>query len=209
LGEIETVLGQHDAVRQCVVTVCEDVPIEKHLVAYIIVNQKFDFSISELRSFLKKKLPDYMLPSTFVLLDTLPLTCNGKIDRKALPKPHDALQPDMGVDCLEPTNNLELIVVRVWKEVLGLEQVGVVNNFFDLGGTSLLIGVLQRSLEQRLNRNISMIELFEYPTIRDFVQYLVNNEKEFDVSFLEKKIQRRIRWLKGRQEEQFQEFGGK
>ena len=137
LGEIEAVLGQHPAVTETVVLAREDKQGNKRLVAYIVRYQGSTISTSELRNFLRQKLPDYMIPSAFVMLDSLPLTPNGKIDRKALPEP-DSERPDLEDSYIAPRSPIEKVLAGIWCEVLGLNQVGVHDNFFELGGHSLL-----------------------------------------------------------------------
>jgi amino acid adenylation domain-containing protein len=137
LGEIEAVLGMHTDVREAVVIAREDTPGDKRLVAYIVSQQNQTPAGSELRSFLKGKLPEYMLPAAFVILDALPLTPNGKVDRRALPAP-DEMSAGNETDYVGPRSPLEQRLVDIWAEVLHLERVGIHQNFFDLGGHSLL-----------------------------------------------------------------------
>jgi len=136
LGEIESCLARHPAVRDCAVIVREDRPGQKNLVAYVVTSseQTSETSSNELRSFLTGKLPDYMLPGVFVHLDQLPLTENGKLDRKALPPPLDHSAEGALV---APRNATEEIIAGIWREVFGLETVGVFEDFFELGGDSL------------------------------------------------------------------------
>ncbi|MCF2150076.1 amino acid adenylation domain-containing protein [Desmonostoc muscorum LEGE 12446] len=136
LSEIEAVLSQHSDVQVCCVIVREDTPGDKRLVAYWVAHQDCKPAISELREFLKAKLPEYMVPSAFVILESLPLTPNGKIDRRALPK------PDLDTTLLEkyvaPRTPIEEMLAILWAQVLKLELVGIHDNFFELGGHSLL-----------------------------------------------------------------------
>lgn len=144
LGEIEAVLGQHPAVREAVVIAREDVPGDplalsgagKRLVAYIIPHQKRGMSSSELRDYLKKKLPEFMVPSNFVTLDAFPLTPNGKVNRRALPIPK-SVRPELENDYVAPRSSTEKVVAKLWSQVLGIEKIGRYDNFFDLGGHSL------------------------------------------------------------------------
>ncbi|HEX5719285.1 MAG TPA: amino acid adenylation domain-containing protein, partial [Thermoanaerobaculia bacterium] len=133
-GEIETVLGRHPHVRQAAVLVREDRPGDRRLVAYVVGSEAGTLSSEPLRSFLRESLPEYMVPSAFVLLDSLPLTTSGKIDRRALPAPEQRGEEEGSV---APRTPQEEILAGIWAEVLGRRQVGVTDSFFDLGGHSL------------------------------------------------------------------------
>ena len=136
LGEIEATIAQHTAVRETVVIAREDVPDQKYLVAYIVPNHSYVIATSELRGFLKQKLPDYMIPGVFVVLDALPLTPNGKVDRHALPAPE--FEAELQHSLLAPSTPIEEMLTSIWADVLRIELVGVHRNFFELGGHSLL-----------------------------------------------------------------------
>jgi acyl carrier protein len=120
--------------------------------------------VPALRGFLQAQLPEYMVPATFVLLEALPLTPNGKVDRQALPAP-DHSRPAMGGSFVAPQTELERTIAIVWQEVLGLEKVGVHDNFFDLGGHSLLLVRLQSKLRDVLHTEVAIIDLLHYPTV--------------------------------------------
>jgi amino acid adenylation domain-containing protein/non-ribosomal peptide synthase protein (TIGR01720 family) len=137
LGEIEATLNTHQLIGEAVVLAREDSPGEKRLVAYLVTKPETAPSISELREFLKQKLPEYMTPAAFVMLDSLPLTENGKLDRRALPAP-DAARPDLEEVYAAPNNAREEVLAEIWARVLGLERVGIHDNFFELGGDSIL-----------------------------------------------------------------------
>ncbi|MEH2040987.1 amino acid adenylation domain-containing protein [Nostoc sp.] len=162
LGEIETVLAQHASVHQTVVTAHEDDFGEQRLVAYIIPNQESTPTINEIRRFLSTKLPQYIVPSSFVFLDSLPLTPNGKIDRRALPTPSNIINLDIFV---EPRNQLEMQLVQIWSKILKVDKVGVQDNFFDLGGHSLLAPYLIAQIKQQFGKDVSLTSLFQNPTI--------------------------------------------
>ncbi len=136
LGEIEALLSQHSDVQQAVVIAREDIPGDKRLVAYIVPNQKLDVSVTTLKRFLQEKLPYYMVPAVFVILDSLPLTPNGKVDRQNLPV-GDRSRPDLEETFVAPRNSTEATLASIWAELLGLEQIGIDDNFFNLGGHSL------------------------------------------------------------------------
>ncbi|BAY91154.1 MULTISPECIES: non-ribosomal peptide synthetase [unclassified Tolypothrix] len=174
LGEIEAVLEQHPEVKEIVVIAREDAEREKRLVAYVVVNQKPGISISELRSYLLEKLPEYMIPAAFIKLDALPLTPNGKVDYRALP---EQAQLDLEETYVAPQSELEQIITNIWQELLHIEKVGIHHNFFDIGGHSLLMVQVHSKLQKALNRDISMLDMFQYPTISKFAKYL-NQEQE-------------------------------
>ncbi|AOY79166.2 amino acid adenylation domain-containing protein [Moorena producens JHB] len=164
LSEIEAVLTQHPDVLCGVVIDREDTPGNKRLVAYVV--PKVEVAISNLRDFLKTKLPDYMIPSAFVLMEALPLTPNGKVDRRALPAPDSFSQ--VGEDkFVAPQTPMEKILASIWAEVLGLKRVGINDNFFELGGSSLQAAFLVSKLEEEINRNVSVKVLFQHPTIAE------------------------------------------
>jgi amino acid adenylation domain-containing protein/non-ribosomal peptide synthase protein (TIGR01720 family) len=165
LGEIEAVLGQHPAVDETVVVVREDVPGNKRLVAYVVVNQATAATIPYLQQFLKQKLPAYMMPSAFVLLDALPLTPNGKVDRHALPTP-DMTSSEGEEALVAPQTPVEKVLAGIWAEVLGLEKLGIHNNFFEVGGDSILsIQIIARANQAGLK--LTPKQLFQYPTIAE------------------------------------------
>ncbi|MBW4560439.1 MAG: amino acid adenylation domain-containing protein [Mojavia pulchra JT2-VF2] len=175
LGEIEAVLNQHPTVQQTVVIVREDIPGDKRLVAYIVPNSVSTITISELRSFLKDKLPEYMIPAAFVMLEVLPLTSNGKVDRRALPGPDTSSIP-LDTNFVPPSNPTEEILAGIWSEVLGVEQVGINNNFFELGGHSLLATQVMSRIRQALAIDISLRSLFENPTVAGLAEVIGNSQ---------------------------------
>jgi acyl-coenzyme A synthetase/AMP-(fatty) acid ligase len=135
LGEIETVLNQNPAIREAVVTLREDSPGDKRLIAYVVSHQQLSPTNNELKNYLREKLPEYMVPSAFIFLESLPLTPNGKLDRKALPAP-DHSRPELDDDFAVPTTPVEEILANTWAEILKLDKVGIHDNFFHLGGHS-------------------------------------------------------------------------
>jgi amino acid adenylation domain-containing protein len=164
LEEIEAVLCGHPGVRQAVVLAREDVPREKRLVAYLVAGGKSAPSIHELHSFLKRRLPDYMVPSAFVVLDRLPLTPNGKVDRRALPVP-DHTRPELAKTFVAPRTPVEQAVAEIWGDILRLEHVGVDDNFFELGGHSLLATQVISRLRSACQVEVTLRKLFETPTV--------------------------------------------
>jgi acyl carrier protein len=166
LGEVENVLNQHPAVKQAVVFLREDEVDNKRLVAYIVSD---NISL-ELHSFVAEKLPDYMVPSVVVQLEALPLTPNGKVDYLALPVPEN--RRDLKRDYAMPKTKAERLIAEVWQEILQLEKVGINDNFFEIGGHSLLLVKVQAKLLEVFDRDISAIDLFKYPTIKMLAEYL-------------------------------------
>jgi amino acid adenylation domain-containing protein len=176
LEEIEAVMAQHQMVRECAVLAREDAPGVKRLVAYFAARHsdgagEDEKLTSSLRGFLKQRLPDYMVPATFVLLDALPLMPNGKLDRTALPKPDDA-RPDLHVAYVAPRDKLEEQLAQVWQRVLGVKSVGVRDNFFELGGYSLLAVRLFAQIENRFGRNLPLATLFQSSTVEQLAAVL-------------------------------------
>ncbi len=172
LGEIEAALAAHPAVREAVVTAWDDGTGERRLVAYVTAQAQDDApSPTELRHWAAERLPDYMVPSLFVGLDALPLTPNGKTDRGALPDP-GGLRPALDADYVAPRNELEGTISAVWREVLGVERVGIRDNFFELGGTSVRLATVHRMLGDRLGRPLTVVDLFRYPTVGGLAEFL-------------------------------------
>ena len=168
LGEIEAVLNQHPAVRDAAVIGREDKPGEKRLVAYVVPSAETAPQTSALRSYLIERLPDYMVPATFVTLERLPLTTNGKVDRRALPVPQ-SMRPQLEQDYLAPSNSIEQALARIWSELLDVGDVGVCDNFFELGGDSILaVQIAARARQAGLR--LAPHELFKFPTIGDLAR---------------------------------------
>jgi len=170
----------------------EDVPGEKRLVAYIVPAQQPGPTTTELHSFLKEKIPEYMLPSAFVMIDTLPLTRNGKLNRHALPAP-DASRPALASSYLAPATELERRIAEIWQGILGVERIGMRDNFFELGGHSLLLVQMHAKLNETLRTEVSIIELFKYPTIASLAAFLGQDQlkESVDTSNLRRAAERR------------------
>jgi thioesterase domain-containing protein/acyl carrier protein len=166
LGEIESVLRQHEQVKECVVLAREDRPGEKRLVAYLVMKKDAgsNLAITSFRTYLKNKLPDYMVPPSFVVLESLPLTPNGKLDSRALPGP-ELDQTNSDGEYVEPRTAMEKALAEIWAEVLGTKRVGVNDNFFELGGHSLLAVRLFSQIEKILGHKLPLASLFQAPTI--------------------------------------------
>ena len=163
LGEIEAVLGQHPGIRETLILTREDNSGEQQIVAYVVPQQRAP-TIGELRSYLRTKLPEYMVPAAFVVLDSFPLTPNGKIDRRALPV-RDRRRPESEPSFVAPRTDLEERLAQIWREVLKVERVGIHDNFFDLGGHSLLVMRVIARVRQSLATELPVRAIFETPTI--------------------------------------------
>ncbi|MBW4680494.1 MAG: amino acid adenylation domain-containing protein [Microcoleus vaginatus WJT46-NPBG5] len=169
LGEIEAALSQHSAVRETAVIVREDIAGDKRLVAYVVPSETANSPLAkELRHFLEATLPHYMVPSAFVMLEVLPLTTNGKVDRKALPAP-DASSA-LSETFVAPRTPIEAALTAIWAEVLGFEQVGIHDNFFELGGHSLLGMQVISRLRNSYQVELPLRSLFEAPTVAELAQ---------------------------------------
>ena len=164
LGEIEAALREHPAVQACVVVVRASNPGDHRLVGYIATANTASVLVDELRTMLKAKLPAYMIPSTIVSLPSLPLTANGKIDRLALPAP-EALAAGAGHASALPVTETQQALAAIWEEILGIKQVGIHADFFDLGGSSLLIIRMINEVRRRLGITLSGGEVLQNPTI--------------------------------------------
>ncbi|MEM7583696.1 MAG: amino acid adenylation domain-containing protein [Acidobacteriota bacterium] len=165
LGEIESVLEEHPEVRECVVIAFSDADSPKRLVAYVVTVDSAALPSERLREYLASRLPDYMMPAAYVFIDALPLTPNGKIDRRGLPEP-ELTRPDMSQPFVAPRNTMEELLAQIWCEVLGIPQAGVFDNFFLLGGDSILSIKVISKLDQR-GLKLSAQQLFQAPTIAD------------------------------------------
>jgi amino acid adenylation domain-containing protein len=175
LKEIESVLGSYAGVREVVVVARENArehgPGDKYLAAYVVPSREQAPTGSELRAYLKQKLPDYMVPSAFVLLETMPKTPNGKVDRRAMPAPQAA---DFAAahEYVAPTDDLEKQLIKIWSAVLGKDAIGIRDNFFDLGGHSLLAARLMHRIEQTLGQRLPLAALLQAPTVEQFAAQL-------------------------------------
>jgi amino acid adenylation domain-containing protein len=170
LGEIEAVLSQHPWVRECVVIVRDDTPGDKRLVAYVVPSPGHDVSIADLRSSLKESLPEYMIPGAIVSLEALPLTPNGKINRRVLPSPDWSQIENVGR--VAARDQIEAMLIEIWQKVLGIPNIGVRDNFFNLGGNSLLAARLLSEAETLIGRQIPLSALFRGATVESLAQLI-------------------------------------
>ncbi len=175
LGEIETALGKHSEVREAVVQAHEDVTGGKHLVAYVVPQREHSLTSSNLRRFLQDQLPDYMIPAVFMLLEALPLSPSGKVDRRSLPLPEQT-RPELSEAFVAPTLPVHQQLVQIWEELLDVRPIGIRDNFFELGGHSLLAVRMVDRIEQGWGKKISSATLFAGPTIEQLSKVLVEPE---------------------------------
>lgn len=170
-GEIESLLSQHPQVRSSLVIVREDQPGNKRLVAYVIPEAGQTPTSRELRRFLKEKLPDYMVPAGFAMLDDFPLSPNGKVDRQALPLP-EGMQANSEQSYIAPRNQTEAKLAEIFAQVLEVQQVGVHDDFFELGGHSLLVTRVIARLHQVFQVQLTVMDLFETPTLAGLAELI-------------------------------------
>src|SRR6185503_7252409 len=166
-GEIEAALRRHEQVRKAVVLVKQDRESgDQRLVAYVVPASKEEVALSELRSFLKRWLPEYMIPTHLVVMSEMPLTANGKIDKRALP------DPELGAKdgYLPARTSIEELVANIWAEVVGVKQVGANDNFFELGGHSLLATRIISRVREAFHLELPVRSLFESPTVAEFAE---------------------------------------
>jgi len=169
LGEVSATLERHGAVQAAIALLREDRPGEKQLVAYgILKDEQHDASPTELREFLQKHLPSYMVPTAIVVLPEFPLTPNGKLDRRALPPP--PLIQSAANETL-PKTEIEQKIAAIWQQLLSVDVVGLDDNFFELGGHSLLLAQLQEQLQNCFKAELPTVELFARPTVRTLAQF--------------------------------------
>ncbi len=185
LGEIEAAVTQHPGVREAAILVREDQPGSKVLCAYVVPQPRETVEVAALRQALRQKLPDYMVPAFILLLEELPLTSNGKVDRKALPQPDAGSTTEQGAIAL-PQTQLERQIAQIWAEHLQVNPIGLQDNFFDLGGHSLLMvkifsdlqTALQTEANAALNIELSIVDLFQFPTIATLANHLQHRQTQ-------------------------------
>jgi amino acid adenylation domain-containing protein len=165
LGEIEAALKDHDGVKEAVVVAREDRPGDKQIVAYVVPEQHKQIKIDELRQSLKRILPQYMLPQAFVAIESMPLTRNGKIDRRALPAPHQSAVKRQ--EFIKPRTAIEQAIAAIWTDVLGAEQISATDNFFQLGGHSLKTTQVITRIASKFNVELPLRAVFEAPTVEE------------------------------------------
>lgn len=175
LSEIEALLNQHPTVRSLAVIAREDEPGNKRIVAYIVLKDRLIRPKStELRHFLREKLPEYMVPSAFVKLDSLPFLPNGKVDIKALPAPEN-IRDDLSSTFVAPQTSTEKAIADIWLEILSIERVGIHDDFFELGGHSLLATQVVSRIRQALQTELSLRQFFDAPIVADLAVVIAQN----------------------------------
>ena len=183
LGEIEAFLTQHLDIQEALVIIREDNPGEKRMCAYLVSHTPRKDTLKEVRNSLRNKLPKYMIPADFVFLETLPLTSNGKVNRRALPVPsQDKFAEDNEI--VVPQDELELRLVKIWEKILGVKNLSVTDDFFDVGGNSLLAVRLFAQIQQRFGQSISLARLFQFPTVKGLASLLRQDNQSLKPSAL-------------------------
>ena len=186
LGEIENAILLHADIKECVVKAWEKKPGDLHLVAYIVYDKEKSMEALVVQRFLEKTLPEYMIPRIYVFLEAMPLSLNGKVDRKALPKP----VLEKRIEYAAPRNNLESIITKIWKDELGLDNIGINDNFFEVGGHSLLLTRVHSRLNKQFERDFPLIDLFTHSTISSLAKYIAGESTEPDFLKNEDRLQK-------------------
>jgi fengycin family lipopeptide synthetase D len=174
LEEIEEQLLGHEHIKEAVVMAKTFKEGDNYLAAYIVLvfpGKEKTFDVDQLRDYLARQLPHYMIPSYFIFLENIPLTPNGKINRRALPDPGQS-RPQLSTNYAAPKSDQEKTVAQLWRGVLNVDKIGIYDNFFDLGGNSLKLIQLIEKLKEALGKDIPVITIFRYPTIESLLQYL-------------------------------------
>jgi aspartate racemase len=172
LGEVESILREHTAVRDCVVMARGDTPDDKYLAAYVVTSAELRLTTLDLKEFTRKRLPEYMIPAVFVFLDALPLNPNGKVNRLALPDPKTVgvNEQSPSNEMAEPRNPVETTIAHIWKDALKLERVGIHDNFFDIGGHSLMAVRVLTRIERELGVRLPLTSFFHCATIAQLAE---------------------------------------
>lgn len=192
LGEIEAALSRLPEVKDAVVIAREDEPGDRRVVAYVVAAAGYEDAIGGLRNTLRQHMPDYMVPSAFVAMDKFPLNANGKVDRRALPPPQTVVQVEQVI--VPPRSEMEQRIAKIWQEMLRLDKVGIKDNFFDLGGHSLLLVKTHSRLTAELGCDLTVLDMFEYPTIEALAKHL---SVETPVDTLAEQAQTRVNRRRG------------
>jgi len=175
LGEIENCLEQHPSIQQAIVIAREDVPGDKYLVGYLAAKADAMLNVSDICDFLKQKLPEYMVPTAFVEMETFPLTPNGKVDRKALPAPSTVDRSESKI-VVAPSNSVETKLLHIWESILGIPNISITDNFFELGGHSLLVARLIDWVAVEFDVNLPLSTLIQAPTIEQLATVLTSSD---------------------------------
>ncbi|MFN4149375.1 MAG: amino acid adenylation domain-containing protein, partial [Candidatus Sericytochromatia bacterium] len=177
IGEIESSLNKHKEIKESAVKAFDNSIRGKYLVAYIVTNNHENIEKNELKSYLKTLLPEVMIPNDYVFMESFPLTNNGKIDKRALKEPSEILVKKE-IEYTPPRNEVEKILTNIVSELLEIKEVSIDTNFFDMGFHSLLIAKAHEKIEEKLKINFNMVELFNYPTIKELAKFLSNEETD-------------------------------
>ncbi len=181
LGEVEAHFSQHPAVRECAVMAKEQSGGEKQLVAYLVVREGHQVSSSALRTFLKERVPEYMVPTVFMTLEAFPLTPSGKLNRQALPVP-EYVQREVAEQFVAPRTETEQRLATIWEGMLNVKQIGIFDNFFELGGHSLLATQVADRMHRTFQVEIPLSSIFEMPTIADLALLVEKKQAELENS---------------------------
>ncbi|OPD17797.1 hypothetical protein AL709_18590, partial [Clostridium botulinum] len=175
----------YEAVKEAAVIDREDDDKNKYICAYIVCNK--ELTVGEIREYLLNKLPEYMVPSYFIQIEKLPLTLNGKLDKKALPEPYRKI--NTGVEYEAPRDEIQEKILLIWREVLGVENIGINDNFFELGGHSLNATNFISKVYRELNREIPLKQLFKSPTIKGLSKFIesIKENSYFKIEKVEEK----------------------
>ena len=195
LGEVEAALVQHPAIGEAVAMAREDSVGEKLLVAYLVPRNGEPPAPDELRRYLQEKLPDWMVPSTFITMSALPLTPNGKVNRRALPEPGNH-RPSLSVEYVTPRTNIERTIAGIWQEVLQVGRVGLHDNFFDLGGHSLLLAQAHSKMRNIFHHDVALVDLYRYPTISLLTRHITGEQAPTPFQQTEERAENRRESLK-------------
>jgi amino acid adenylation domain-containing protein len=199
-AEIESAICAYNGVRESIVVARDDASGTKRLVAYFVPADGTTPAIPELRNYLRAKLPEHMVPSVLVALDRLPLTANGKVDRRALPEP-TASRAQVGAPFAAAETEAERKIAAIWQEALAVDRVGIDDNFFDAGGHSLLLINVQWKLKEAFGREVALVEMFEHPTVRSLAQHLGQKHEEKSHVASQSRAQARLAAVKHRRRE--------
>ena len=191
ISEIEATLARHPQVLQCVVSVREVEGI-KSLVVHYVASEAKELKADELRRFLKQTVPEYMVPSQFISLKEMPLTTSGKVDRKRLPE-IEKLRPLLETRLVSPRDEVEGAIAAIWRRVLRIPELGIDDNFFDLGGHSLLMVQAHREIQEHFQTTIPLIKLLEHPTVRALAAYIRGTAQNDSPGDLEDRATKRMK----------------
>lgn len=197
-GEIEAALNKHPLIEKSYVCLYDENTDKERLIAYVVCEKKFKESTEEIKQHMRQYVPNYMIPQKMIPIENLPLTPNGKVDRKALPNPnHEHFHSDREI--VKPRKGIERDISEVWKEVLPEKDIGIYDNFFDLGGHSLLLVRVRSQLMKRFHRDISMVDMFKHPTIASLASLLgTTEERETGHSHIQERVKKQKETMKRR-----------